>query len=202
MGNNSGGSHSIAYGLTVDHVIELTRAAGRRLRASSSARSRRTSSRPSAALPGPRGRRSTGRSPASATPTRDEIRARYPAHWRRVAGYNLNELVGIGVGRSLRGRRNGEPRPPQHGAAGRRLRGHAAHRRRGQGAADAPPEDDGARRHPLPGHPGGARVLAVHPGDRALRGRADRQDHPRPGPRTTSSSRSAWASSRATRPPS
>src|SRR5262245_49691562 len=24
MGNNSGGSHSIAYGLTVDHIIELT----------------------------------------------------------------------------------------------------------------------------------------------------------------------------------
>jgi Fe-S oxidoreductase/FAD/FMN-containing dehydrogenase len=26
----------------------------------------------------------------------DEIRARYPKHWRRVAGYNLNELVGDG----------------------------------------------------------------------------------------------------------
>src|SRR6185503_1089020 len=24
LGNNSGGSHSIAYGLTVDHVIEIT----------------------------------------------------------------------------------------------------------------------------------------------------------------------------------
>jgi FAD/FMN-containing dehydrogenase len=24
LGNNSGGSHSIAYGLTVEHVIELT----------------------------------------------------------------------------------------------------------------------------------------------------------------------------------
>jgi FAD/FMN-containing dehydrogenase len=24
IGNNSGGSHSIAYGLTVDHVLELT----------------------------------------------------------------------------------------------------------------------------------------------------------------------------------
>src|SRR6185437_11336456 len=24
LGNNSGGSHSIAYGLTIDHVIELT----------------------------------------------------------------------------------------------------------------------------------------------------------------------------------
>src|SRR5439155_1226697 len=26
-----------------------------------------------------------------------EVRARYPHHWRRVAGYNLNELVGVGV---------------------------------------------------------------------------------------------------------
>ena len=29
----------------------------------------------------------------------DEIRARYPAHWRRVAGYNLNELVANGATR-------------------------------------------------------------------------------------------------------
>src|SRR5213076_3220951 len=27
----------------------------------------------------------------------DEVRARYPRHWRRVAGYNLNELVGVGI---------------------------------------------------------------------------------------------------------
>src|SRR3989442_617041 len=27
----------------------------------------------------------------------DEIRARYPQHWRRVAGYNLNELVAVGI---------------------------------------------------------------------------------------------------------
>ena len=29
-GNNSAGSHSIAYGKTIDHVLELTCAAGRR----------------------------------------------------------------------------------------------------------------------------------------------------------------------------
>src|SRR5207247_5091604 len=27
----------------------------------------------------------------------DEVRARYPRHWRRVAGYNLNELVAVGI---------------------------------------------------------------------------------------------------------
>jgi FAD/FMN-containing dehydrogenase/Fe-S oxidoreductase len=90
LGNNSGGAHSIAYGLTVDHVLELTAllADGTRvvlrelgpeaLRAKCDA-------------PGLEGRiyRETlrlGREHA------DEVRARYPRHWRRVAGYNLNEV--------------------------------------------------------------------------------------------------------------
>ena len=57
------------------------------------------------------------------------------------------------------------------------------------------PEAHRGRRHPLPRHAGGAGVVAVHPGDRALRRRADGQAHPRPRARATSSSRGAWASS-------
>src|SRR5204863_10184917 len=42
----------------------------------------------------------------------DEIRARYPAQWRRVAGYNLNELLGVSVRpHSLAGGGNGAARP-------------------------------------------------------------------------------------------
>jgi FAD/FMN-containing dehydrogenase/Fe-S oxidoreductase len=92
LGNNSGGSHSIAYGLTVDHVIELTAyladgtevvlkeldEAGVRARC---------------AAPGLEGQiyREVLR---LADEHREEIRARYPQHWRRVTGYNLNEAIG------------------------------------------------------------------------------------------------------------
>ena len=67
LGNNSGGSHSIAYGLTIEHVIELT-ASSPTAAASSSAKSPRKPSAPSSA---PRGSkdRSTARSRASATST-------------------------------------------------------------------------------------------------------------------------------------
>ncbi|HEY3068472.1 MAG TPA: FAD-linked oxidase C-terminal domain-containing protein [Methylomirabilota bacterium] len=92
IGNNSGGSHSIAYGLTVEHVIELTAilADGTRVvfkeltPAELEAKARRTDAE---------GRiyRELLRLRAEYA---DEIRARYPAHWRRVAGYNLNELLG------------------------------------------------------------------------------------------------------------
>jgi Fe-S oxidoreductase len=42
---------------------------------------------------------------------RDEIRARYPTQWRRVAGYNLNELLGLAVRpHSYAGGGNGSPR--------------------------------------------------------------------------------------------
>ncbi len=44
-------------------------------------------------------------------------------------------------------------------------------------------QGDRGRRDPLPRHAGGARVLAGHPRDRALRRRAHRQDDPRPRPR-------------------
>ena len=110
LGNNSGGSHSIAYGLTVDHVIEITalladgtRAVFGELTPSEfEARCRR---------PGLEGDiyRETAR---IRDQYREEIAARYPAQWRRVAGYNLNELIGVSVRpHSLAGGGNGAPRP-------------------------------------------------------------------------------------------
>jgi FAD/FMN-containing dehydrogenase/Fe-S oxidoreductase len=91
LGNNSGGSHSIAYGLTVEHVLELTclLADGTRVvfgevgPAALAAKCR---------APGLEGQ--IYREVARIRETyADEITARYPAHWRRVAGYNLNELT-------------------------------------------------------------------------------------------------------------
>src|SRR5438067_10713455 len=91
IGNNSGGSHSIAYGLTVEHVLELDAllADGTRVRfgtvtpAEFEAKAR---------LEGAEGRiyREVA---AIRAEYAEEIRRRYPKHWRRVAGYNLNELV-------------------------------------------------------------------------------------------------------------
>jgi FAD/FMN-containing dehydrogenase/Fe-S oxidoreductase len=95
LGNNSGGSHSIAYGLTVDHVIELTTilADGSRVvfgevtPGAFEAKCR---------APGLEGQ--IYREIARIRETYgEEIRTRYPAHWRRVSGYNLNELVGVGL---------------------------------------------------------------------------------------------------------
>ena len=91
LGNNSGGSHSIAYGLTVEHVLELTAllADGTRvvfgtLTADAfDAKCR---------LDGAEGRIYRELA-AIRTEFADEIRARYPRHWRRVAGYNLNEAI-------------------------------------------------------------------------------------------------------------
>ncbi len=110
LGNNSGGSHSIAYGLTVDHVIELTAllADGTRVVLGDV---------PDAELPARCARSGAeGRIYREALRLRDtyadEIRARYPSHWRRVAGYNLNELLGIAVRPgSYAGGGNGRPRP-------------------------------------------------------------------------------------------
>src|SRR5580765_4177176 len=91
LGNNSGGSHSIAYGLTVEHVIEMTtiladgtRAVfGEVTPAQFAAKMR---------LPGLEGQiyREIDR---IRTQYDAEIRTRYPRHWRRVCGYNLDELV-------------------------------------------------------------------------------------------------------------
>src|SRR3989449_8647360 len=93
MGNNSGGSHSIAYGLTVDHVIEIhglladgTEVVfGEVTPAEFEAKCR---------VPGLEGQ--IYREVAAIRETyAEEIRARYPKQWRRVAGYNLTELLGI-----------------------------------------------------------------------------------------------------------
>jgi FAD/FMN-containing dehydrogenase/Fe-S oxidoreductase len=91
LGNNSGGSHSIAYGLTIDHVLELnglladgSRVVFKPLTPEEFAAKCRQSD-----LEG-----QIYREVLRIRDTyRDEIRARYPAHWRRVAGYNLDELV-------------------------------------------------------------------------------------------------------------
>jgi FAD/FMN-containing dehydrogenase/Fe-S oxidoreductase len=109
IGNNSGGAHSIAYGLTVDHVLELTvlLADGTRLVLGDlepeglEVRTR---------APGREGEiyRAVAR---IRDVYGDEIRARYPTLWRRVAGYNLNELVGVGVRPGSYAGGGGRPRP-------------------------------------------------------------------------------------------
>jgi FAD/FMN-containing dehydrogenase/Fe-S oxidoreductase len=91
LGNNSGGSHSIAYGLTVEHVMELqavladgSRAVfGEVTPAEFEAKMR---------APGLEGQiyREVARIRDGC---RDEISLRFPKHWRRVCGYNLDELV-------------------------------------------------------------------------------------------------------------
>ncbi len=110
LGNNSGGSHSIAYGLTVDHVLELRALLvdgtevvfGEVSEAQFAAKQR---------APGLEGQ--IYREVAAIRDAYgDEIRARYPAQWRRCAGYNLNELLAIGVRpHSHAGGGNGAPRP-------------------------------------------------------------------------------------------
>ncbi len=95
MGNNSGGSHSLAYGLTVDHVLEIRALLvdgtevifGELTPEEFEAKTR------VAGLEGQVYREVAAIRESYA----GEIRARYPQQWRRVAGYNLNELVGIGI---------------------------------------------------------------------------------------------------------
>jgi FAD/FMN-containing dehydrogenase/Fe-S oxidoreductase len=110
MGNNSGGSHSLAYGLTVDHVLEIRALLadgtevvfGELTPAEFEAKTR---------TPGLEGRIYQEIAAIRETYA-GEIRARYPRHWRRVAGYNLNELIGFGVRpHSYAGGGNGAPRP-------------------------------------------------------------------------------------------
>jgi FAD/FMN-containing dehydrogenase/Fe-S oxidoreductase len=109
MGNNSGGSHSLAYGLTVDHVLEIRALLvdgtevifGELTPEEFEAKTR------VAGLEGQVYREVAAIRESYA----DEIRARYPKQWRRVAGYNLNELVGIGIRpHSYAGGGNGAPR--------------------------------------------------------------------------------------------
>jgi FAD/FMN-containing dehydrogenase/Fe-S oxidoreductase len=91
LGNNSGGSHSIAYGLTIEHVIELTAllADGSRVVFGEVT--------PEAFRAKMRASGLEGQIYREVARIRDqyagEIRQRYPRHWRRVCGYNLDELV-------------------------------------------------------------------------------------------------------------
>ncbi len=91
MGNNSGGSHSIAYGLTVEHVIEMTAllADGTRVVFGEVTEDQFAAKCRVTGLEGDIYREMR----AIRDEYEGEIRARYPKHWRRVAGYNLNELV-------------------------------------------------------------------------------------------------------------
>src|SRR3989454_2754350 len=95
LGNNSGGAHSIAYGLTVNHVLEVTAllADGTRV-----VFGELTPGEFEAATRRPGLEGQIYREVARIRETyADEIRARYPAQWRRVAGYNLHELLGVSV---------------------------------------------------------------------------------------------------------
>ncbi|PYM93722.1 MAG: oxidoreductase [Candidatus Rokuibacteriota bacterium] len=91
LGNNSGGSHSIAYGLTVEHVIELTALLSDGTRVVFGEVTPEAFAAKCGA-PGLEGQ--IYREVARIRETyADEIRSHYPKHWRRVSGYNLNELV-------------------------------------------------------------------------------------------------------------
>ncbi len=91
IGNNSGGSHSIAYGLTIDHVIELTALLADGSRAVFGEIAPQTFIE-KMRLPGLEGElyRQVAR---IKNEYREEILTRYPRYWRRVCGYNLDELV-------------------------------------------------------------------------------------------------------------
>src|SRR4029077_14967866 len=104
VGNNSGGSDSILDDLAVEHLITLTTVLADGSRAifgdvtpdEFAAKCR---------APGLEGQ--IYREVARIRDTyADEIQAKYPAHWRRVSGYNLNELVPA-IGR--RHATNGKP---------------------------------------------------------------------------------------------
>src|SRR5499427_5952345 len=89
LGNNSGGSHSIAYGLTVSHVIELTALLADGSRAVFGAVTPEAFEAKTRAS-GLEGQiyREVARIREQ---YRDEIALRYPKHWRRVCGYNLDQ---------------------------------------------------------------------------------------------------------------
>jgi len=91
LGNNSGGAHSIAYGLTIEHVIEVTGclADGSRIvlgevsPAAFEAKMRLTSLEGQVYREVARIREQYA----------EDIRRSYPRHWRRACGYSLDELV-------------------------------------------------------------------------------------------------------------
>src|SRR5262247_3579770 len=91
LGNNSGGSHSIAYGLTIEHVIEIDAILADGSRAVFGEVSPEAF-RAKTQAPGLEGQiyREVAR---IRDRYRDDIAARYPRHWRRVCGYSLDQFV-------------------------------------------------------------------------------------------------------------
>src|SRR2546427_12759498 len=84
MGNNSAGSHSIVYGKTIDHVLEMDV-----VLASGEGRTLKEMKFEEAALRGGL----EGRIADIVRANRDEIDRRFPKIMRRVSGYNLDEFV-------------------------------------------------------------------------------------------------------------
>jgi FAD/FMN-containing dehydrogenase/Fe-S oxidoreductase len=91
IGNNSSGAHSLTYGKTLDHVLELTvllsdgsEAVLRDLTAEQLARKSQEDS-----IEG----RACREVAALAQRHKDEISARFPKIMRRVSGYNLDEFI-------------------------------------------------------------------------------------------------------------
>src|SRR5213079_1793725 len=83
MGNNSAGSHSIVYGKTIDHVLEMDV-----VFSSGEGRNLRDLKFDDAARMGGL----EGRIADIVRANRDEIERRYPKIMRRVSGYNLDEF--------------------------------------------------------------------------------------------------------------
>jgi FAD/FMN-containing dehydrogenase/Fe-S oxidoreductase len=84
MGNNSAGSHSIVYGKTIDHVLEMDV-----VLASGEGRTLREMKFEDAAVRGGL----DGRIADIVSANRAEIDRRFPKIMRRVSGYNLDEFV-------------------------------------------------------------------------------------------------------------
>jgi len=91
LGNNSGGSHSIAYGLTVEHVIEIHAILADGSRAVFGEVT------PEAFQAKMRAPGLEGQIYREVARIRDtyaaDIASRYPRHWRRVCGYSLDQLL-------------------------------------------------------------------------------------------------------------
>jgi FAD/FMN-containing dehydrogenase/Fe-S oxidoreductase len=84
MGNNSAGSHSIVYGKTIDHVLEMDV-----VLASGERRNLREMKFDDAIMRGGL----EGRIASIVNANREEIERRFPKIMRRVSGYNLDEFV-------------------------------------------------------------------------------------------------------------
>ncbi len=164
LGNNSGGSHSIAYGLTIEHVIEIHAILADGSRA---VFGEVTPEAFDAKMRAPGLEGQIYREVARIRDTyKGDIAARYPRHWRRVCGYSLDQLLREGPLNMAR---------LVVGSEGTLLTVVEA-----EDAPRAAAKEDRGRRDPLSRHPGGARVLSGHPRDRSLCRRADRQDDPGP----------------------